>query len=172
MDATTLNLIVGIIAGALTIFAYFKGFFGWVSNKFKSLIKPSAHVYQIPEKTIVLIKKSSPNTTWWHMGSSGGNPAMQIVGKFTVTNVTKFNILLTLVKMKKPKALGRVMCRKVDEKIYGGYMIPDRATTDLSYDFWIIPPFKEKGESFKADIAICDQFGNEHCVKGVEFPYS
>jgi len=63
------------------------------------------------------------------------------------------------------------MCRKSGENIYGSYMIPDGATTDLSNDFWIIPPYKEKGQAFAADIAILDQFGNEHWIKNVEFPY-
>ena len=171
MDTTTLNLLIGIVAGALTIFAYFKGFFSWLANKFKKLFKPSDLIYQIPKKTIVLIPKAASNSTWWHMGRSGGQPAMQIVGEFTVTNITKYNILPTLVKIKKPKSLGHAMCRKVGENIYGSYMIPGGATTDLSYDFWIIPPFKEKGEAFKADIAIVDQFGNEHWVKGVDFQY-
>lgn len=171
MDANTINLIIGIAAGALTIFAYFKGFFGWLLRNIKNLFKPSGSTYDIPKKTLVLLPKASPNMTWWHMGSSGGKPAMQVVGKLTVTNITKYNILLTLVKMKKPRILGHVMCRKVDANIYGSYMIPGGATTDLSYDFWIIPPFKEKGESFNADIAVLDQFGNQHWVKSVKFPY-
>ena len=172
MDSNTINLLIGIVAGGLTIFAYLRGFFGWIIDKVKHLINPIDSIYQIPKKTIVLIQKASPNTTWWHMGGFADKPAMQVVGKFTVTNITKYNILLTVVKMKKPQALGHVMCRKSGENIYGDYMIPDGGTTDLSYGFWIIPPFKEKGQSFKADIAVLDQFGNEHWVKGVEFPYS
>lgn len=171
MDGNKINLLIGIATGGLTIFAYFKGFFGWAYNKVKHLFKPSDSIYQIPKKTIVLLPKAAPNTTWWHMGSSGDKPAMQIVGRLTVTNITKYNILLTLVKMRKPKALGHVMCRKSGENIYGSYMIPNGATTDLSYDFWIIPPFKEKGQSFQADIAVLDQFGNEHWIKGIEFHY-
>lgn len=171
MDGNKINLFIGIAAGALTIIAYFKGFFSWVHNKVKHLFKPTDSIYQIPKKTIVLLPKAAPNTTWWHMGSSRGKPAMQIIGKLTVTNITKYNILLTLVKMKKPRALGHVMCRKLGGNTYGSFMIPDGATTDLSYNFWIIPPFKEKEQSFKADIAVLDQIGNEHWIKGVEFPY-
>lgn len=166
-----LSLIIGIIVGALTIFGYLKGFFSWIFEKVINLFKPSDAIHNIPRKTLVLLPKANPNSTWWHMGGIGGEPAMQIVGHFTVTNISKFSILPTLVKMKKPKILGHVMCKKMDENIYGGYMIPEGGTTDLSYDFWITPPIKEKDESFKANIAFVDQFGNEHWVKGVEFPY-
>lgn len=105
------------------------------------------------------------------MGSVSGQPAMQIVGHFTVTNITKLNILPTLVKMKKPKMLGHVMCRNMDANVYGGFMIPPGGVTDLSYDFWITPPVRNQNEQFKTDIAVVDQFGNEHWVKNVEFPY-
>jgi hypothetical protein len=30
---------------------------------------------------------------------------------------------------------------------------------------------REQGKPFKADIAIIDQFGNEHWLNGMEFPY-
>jgi len=76
MDGNKINILIGIVAGGLTIFVYFKGFFGWVFNKFKHLFKPSNSIYQIPKRAIVLLPKASPNTTWWHMGSSGGKPAM------------------------------------------------------------------------------------------------
>ncbi|MDT7042950.1 hypothetical protein [Candidatus Nitronereus thalassa] len=166
-----LSLIIGVIVGALTIFVYLKGFLGWIAEKARNIFKPSDAIHNIPRKTLVLLPKSNPNTTWWHMGASGGEPAMQIVGHFTVTNISKFNVLPTLVKMKKPKILGHVMCRKMNENIYGSFMIPGGGTTDLSYDFWIFPPVQEKNEPFKADIAIVDQFGNEHWIKGVDFPY-
>jgi len=166
-----LSLIIGLIVGALTILGYLKGFFGWVAEKVRNVFKPSNAIHNIPRKTLVLLPKANPNTTWWDMGAYRGEPAMRIVGHFTVTNISKFNVLPTLVKMKKPKILGHVMCRKMDENSYGGFMIPGGGTTDLSYDFWIIPPVKEKGESFKADIAFVDQYGNEHWVKGVNFPY-
>jgi hypothetical protein len=51
-------------------------------------------------------------------------------------------------------------------------MIPTGGKTDLRFHFRVMPPVSEKGQSFKADIAIIDLFGNEHWIKGIEFPYS
>jgi hypothetical protein len=36
----------------------------------------------------------------------------------------------------------------------------------------MIPPERRKGEPFRADIAIIDQFGNEHWLKKVDLEYS
>lgn len=55
---------------------------------------------------------------------------------------------------------------------YGSYMIPEGRVSYLRFDFWIMPPVRNKGETFKADVAIMDQFGNEHWIKNIEFQYS
>ncbi len=167
-----LNLLIGIVLGVFGVIAYIKGFFSWAWSGIKSLFFSSPdNVYQIPKKTLTIIEKAGAHNCWWHMGESGDKPAMQVVASFTVTNICKFNVLPTLVKMKKPKILGHVMTRKHDENIYGGYMIPDGTTSDLSIDFWVVPPVKKEGESFKSDLAVVDQFGNEHWIKGVTFEY-
>ena len=107
------SLVIGIIVGALTIFGYLKGFFGWVAEKARNIFKPSDAIHNIPRKTLVLLPKANPNTTWWHMGSSDGAPAMQIVGHFTVTNISKLNVLPVLVKMKSQKFLVMLCVRKL-----------------------------------------------------------
>ena len=106
------------------------------------------------------------------MGSMSGKPAMQIVGRFNVTNITKYGVILSAVKMKKPRYMGNVMVKDSMSKLHGMYQIPPAGYTDMSFDFWIIPAFKKQGESFVADIAVLDQFGNEHWIKKVRFNYS
>ncbi|MFA4888769.1 MAG: hypothetical protein WC628_04260 [Candidatus Omnitrophota bacterium] len=139
----------------------------WVGIFYRSKV-----VFEIPKKTINIVDKPHRKACWWHMGSSGDKPAMQISAKFFVTNITKYNILLTSAKMKKPKALGAVMVKDVDSNYHGGYSIPPGVTTDLDIDFWIMPPFINQNELFRADIAVIDQFGNDHWIKKVEFPYA
>jgi len=173
MNINNLEISIGIIAGVLVIIGYVTGFFKWAFNRIKrSFSSKEEIVYKIPKKTIVVVPKPDPKAVWWHMGSSGGKPAMQITGDFTVTNITKYNILLTVAKMKKPKALGFIDVKDIKSNYYGNYLIPDGLTTDMSFHFWIMPPFKEKNEAFRADVAILDQFGNEHWIKGIEFRYS
>jgi uncharacterized membrane protein len=166
------NLLIGLILGVFGVIAYIKGFFSWSWSGVKGLFFSSPeNVYQIPNKTLTIIKKAGAHNCWWHMGKSGGKPAMQIVAKFMVTNICKFNVLPVLVKMKKPENLGHVMIRKHDENFYGRYMIPDGTTTDLSIDFWVIPPVRKEGDPFKADLAVVDQFGNEQGIMDVNFEY-
>ncbi|MFA5554268.1 MAG: hypothetical protein WCZ89_03745 [Phycisphaerae bacterium] len=168
-----LYLVLSVITAILTLLGIVTGFFskawGWIKNK----IKTESATYNIPKKTITILPKPHPNATSWHMGSSKDKPAMQIAGTFTVTNITKYNILLTVAKMKKPKKiLGAVMVSDIDSQYHGNYYIPPGATTNLIFDFWIIPPFKKQGENFIADIEFLDQFGNKHLIKKVEFKYN
>ena len=173
MDINKLNLIIGIVVGIVTILGFVTGFFSKVWNWIKNKVKKESPVLDIPKKTITIVPKPHANATWWHMGSTKGEPAMQIVGEYTVTNITKYNILLTVAKMKKPKkSLGPVMVKDVNSQYHGNYPIPPGATTNMNFDFWIFPPFKAKGESFTADIKILDQFGNEHLIKKVAFKYT
>ena len=150
--------IISIIVGLITIIGAIYVFFKWGIN----LIKKKFHlkddiIYKIPKKTIIIIPAPNPHSAWWHMGSSSGKSAMQLTGRFRVTNITKYNILLTAAKMKNPKSLGHVMVKDTKSDYHGSYMIPAGMITDMSFDFWIMPPMKKEGESFFADVAILDQ---------------
>ncbi len=138
---------------------------------FGGKVKPEYQM-DIPKKTIIVAPNPHPRSTWWHMGSSSGKPAMQITGDFKVTNITKYNILLCAAKMKKPKVLGSVIVKDSKSNYHGSYPIPATSVAKLSFHFWITPPFKEKGDPFTADVAILDQFGNEHWIKRIQFIYT
>ncbi|NQY74403.1 MAG: hypothetical protein HRT90_06525 [Candidatus Margulisbacteria bacterium] len=145
-----------------------------ITRIFKS-IKESIYfriTNKIPKKTIIVAPNPNPHDTWWHMGSQGINePTMQISGSYQVTNITEDNINLSAVEMKKPNVMGNIIVKDSKSHYYGSYPIPSKYLTDISFDFLIKPPFKKTGESFKADVAIIDQFGNEHWIKGIVFVY-
>lgn len=166
-----LEPLIVIILGIFGVIAYIKGFFSWLWDKIKSTVSKDDGSIKIPRETLALVVEGTGNHCWWHMGKSGDKPAMQIVAHFTATNISNMGILPTSAKMKKPKYLGHVMSRKHDENIYGSYIIPKGAITKISVDFWITLPFKKEGETLKANIAIVDQFGNDHWIKNVEFNY-
>ena len=166
-----LNILIGIVLGIFAVVAYIKGFFGWVWGKIKAIGAHDDGSIRIPKRTLALIVKGTGHEIWWHMGKIGQEPAMQIVAHFTATNISNLGVLPVSAKMKKPKYLGQVMVRKHDADIYGSYIIPKGVITELLVDFWISPPVKKKGEMFKSDIAVIDQFGNEHWIKNVEFRY-
>lgn len=126
--------------------------------------------YEIPKHTIIVAPNPNSLSTWWHMAS--GQQAMQIVGRFNVTNITKYAVILSAVKMKKPRYMGTVMVKDSKSNFHGRYQILPGGYTNMSFDFWITPPFKKQGESFVADVAVLDQFGNEHWINKINFKYS
>lgn len=136
-------------------------------------IKDTTAQFGIPTETIAILLRHNLNDYGWSVGAIHDKPAMQVSATFIITNKTDLNIHLCGAKIKKPKILGGVSVEAEigNRRLYGWYDIPGKKTTIAHVDFWIIPPFKEKGEPFSADIAIADQFGNEHWIKGVAFPY-
>ena len=97
---------------------------------------------------------------------------MQIFCDVTVRNVCKHDIFVTTAKLKKPKALEPGDVDDLNSQYSGRYIIFNGIRTDLRFNFRFKPLVREKGQSFKADVAIIDVFGNEHWLKGVDFPYS
>ncbi|MDO8329023.1 MAG: hypothetical protein Q7T36_00960 [Fluviicoccus sp.] len=76
-------------------------------------------------------------------------------------------------KIRKPNAVGYVLVRANDSNEYSQkHRIPRGGISDLRFTFFVQPPVREEGTLFKADIAIIDQFGNEHWLKGLEFQYT
>lgn len=174
-DTQSAQTAVGIATGILTILGTIFGWFGsawrWVLSLFKP--KPLVGVIEVPSKTMVLIAVARPNALWWHMGAIGDQPAMQIVGDLNVTNISKYGVFVMGAKLRKPKAIGHALVRAHDSNMYSTkHIIPQGGVSDLRFDFFVQPPVCKEGQRFKADVAIIDQFGNEHWLKGLEFSYS
>ncbi len=174
-DLQAAQVVVGLVISLLTILGTIFGWFGkawrWASLLFSH--KPPVGLIDVPSKTMVLIPVSRQNELWWHMGSMGGKPAMQIVGHLNVTNISKYDVVVMGAKLRKPKAVGHAFVRAHDSNVYSqAHSIPMGGLSELSFDFFVQPPVKEEGILFKADVAIIDQFGNEHWLKGLEFPYT
>ena len=173
-DLQSTQALVAIVVGLLAILGTISGWFGKVLRRVPSLLKPKSPVgvIEVPSKTMVLIPVSRQNALWWHMSSMGDQSAMQIVGDLNVTNISKYGIFIMGAKLRKPKAVGHALVRAHDSGMYGTkHVIPKGTVSDLRFDFFVQPPIYEKGETFKADVAIVDQFGNEHWLKGLEFSY-
>jgi hypothetical protein len=173
MEINTLSVVIGIIVGLLTIVGALSGAFKWLWQKVGGFFKGSDELaLNVPRKTLVILPKAGGRSCWWHMGGMGEKPAMQIVAKYTVTNVTKIGIVPTVARMRKPASLGHVMVRQIDSQMHGSFLIPPGETTDLHLDFWLVPPVRKEGETLVADVAVLDQFGNEHWIRRVEFVYT
>lgn len=175
IDLHTAQVIVAIAIGVLTILGTIFGWFGKLWCWVASLFRPSSPVgvIDVPKKTLILIPVSRQNALWWHMGAIGDQPAMQIVGDLNITNISKYGVFVMGARLRKPRAVGHALVRAHDSNMYGTkHVIPQGAISDLRFDFFVQPPVCKKGEKFKADVAIIDQFGNDHWLKGLEFPYT
>jgi hypothetical protein len=173
MSLDSTEMIISAIIGALGIAGYFLGVFRWIRQIVTRLGGADySFAIKVPSKTITIVQRAHPKTPWWHMGKSGDQPAMQIVAEFTVSNLTKLGIMLPVAKLKKPKLLGHCIVCDVETDVYGSkYIIPPGTTTEVHCDFWLVPPIKKESDTFRADVALVDQFGNDHWVKDVEFTY-
>src|ERR1700681_1176798 len=102
MDLQSLQVTVALAASVLGILGTIFGWFGkawkWISTLFR--FRPETGVIGIPKKTIILIPVSHQNALWWHMGSIGAQPAMQIVGDLNVTNISNHSIHIMGAKLR------------------------------------------------------------------------
>lgn len=144
----------------------------WILERFEKIFlffwkKSAASVVILRENT-----QFSQLTAWWHMGTNNGNPGMQIVGNFLVTNISEENVILTGAELKKSKARGEVHVKELSSKYHSkNYLIPSGRSTNMSIYFWIEPPIKGCEEDFIDDIAIFDQKEKRHWIKKVSFKY-
>ena len=161
MDLETLDPFVGIAKKA----------FAWVVEKAKKLAGPSSATYDIPRQTLRLLPLPQHEPMWWHMGAMGKEPAMQIGGDIRVTNISRYNILISAVKLKSPEAIGfaKVIDHAVEEN--GEFLIPENGTCRVRFHCWVVPPVKQENQDFVTDVALIDQYSNEHWMKKVKFTY-
>ena len=174
-DLQSAQIAVAVLVGALailgTVFGWFAKAASWLVSLFKA--KPSPALIDIPTKTMILVPVSRQNALWWHMGSMAGQPAMQIVGDLNITNVSKYGVVVMGARLRKPRAVGHAFVREQTSGTYSSKsVVPQGGISDLRFDFFVQPPVKREGDSFMGDVAIIDQFGNEHWLKGLEFRYS
>lgn len=147
---------------------------GWAGLVIKPLMwlvdKMPGKKEKVPSQTLKFVLQ--PQGAWWHMGGKDSNPAMQIHADYYATNITSGQVFVTIAFIKKPKAETRPHVQHPTGNIFGSrYPILPGQTTELSLSFFVKPPARKEGESFKTDILVLDQYGNEHRIKNVEFPY-
>jgi len=155
---TTFAAIIAILASAGTFTKkgrnLIKNAIQWTCSKVNSTI---------PRETIRIIPNH--HERWWHMGKSGNEPAMQVVTKLHVTNITDEPVTILSAKIKPTNTSGHVFTRHPEENVYGTFPILPRHTVPVSADFWIKPPVKKPGDNFKATVFLIDQYGNTHKTK-------
>lgn len=122
----------------------------------------------IPSETLRFV--ALHNEASWTPASIEGRPAMHASGVWRVTNITSSPIQIVKAYLDKPRVDGlMVVSQRSNGKTWGVEEIAPNATVDVSVDFWIDPPIKKPGQSFKAAAIFVDQFNNSHRVQSQAF---
>ncbi|MCI0691128.1 hypothetical protein L0337_03870 [candidate division KSB1 bacterium] len=154
--------------GLIGILIYILNMLKWVKNLFQKLLHFFTRYHpSVPRETIRIIPEL--RGCWWHMGSSNGQPAMQVVGHFNVTNITDNQVFVLAARISKPRTDGSVSVQHPKHNLFGTFPILPKNLNKISADFWIRNPVRKDGQDFNATLVFVDQFGNEHKVKNVIF---
>jgi hypothetical protein len=171
VDLNALTVLLGIVTAALAILGTLFGWFGKLWTFLARLFRSDAVASKLPKRTLILHAPTRERDLWWHMGSVGKKPAMQLVGSIRVTNIAGHTIFPMHVKLNKPKVTGPIDI-VVDHQIVNPRIgIPRETVRELTFALFIEPAPCEIGRPFRANIAVVDQFGNEHWLKRLTFVY-
>lgn len=141
-------MVVALITILGIIFGWIVKIWHWASSLWK--VKSSVGGIDVPTKTVILITMARQNALWWHLGSMGEQPLMQIVGDLNVTNISKHGVVLMGARLRKPKATGHVMVQRYNSSEYSTLDgIPARAVSELRFHFYVQPPVCKTGKTFR-----------------------
>lgn len=174
IDPQTITLWTAALIGAGTVLAGVIRFLFYLYDEIRKRTSSSGKGF--PRETL-RIALQNEHAYWWHMGSTGGNPTMQIVGDFLVTNISALPVRIPQMELRyglwgRKKVRGGIIVEGPN-RIYGMYDIAPNATRDSRADFWVFPPVRNANQTFTAhSIIFYDQFGNKHFLKKVRFRYN
>lgn len=165
-----LVVIGGAIAGVIKF-----GF--WVLDETQKRRQTAAQGYAIPPRTLTVTLQQQ-REYWWHMGSIGQDPTMQIVGEFLVTNVYSKPVRVVQIELRygpfgSKGLIGDVsISRGLNSQYYDAFTIPPNDTRGASFHMWLYPPVAKVKQPFVPhSMRMTDHFGNKHKIKGVRFEY-
>lgn len=171
--ATAVGYLV-VIGGAFGAAVRF-GF--WVFDEIQKRRQTAAQGYKIPPRTLTVALQQQ-REYWWHMGGMGQDPAMQIVGHFTVTNIYLRPVRAVQVELRyglfgRKGIIGDLsISQSLNSNYYDAFAIPPGDTRNASCHIWLYPPVAKQQQTFVAhSVIITDHFGNRHKLKNVRFEY-
>ena len=121
----------------------------------------------VPRKTVKFISKMTYGYEGdWDKGEVRGEPAMHVHSKWYATNVTDESVWILRAYLVKPRTEeAMVLTQSPESNMFGKFPILPGGPSEVSVNFWIQPPIRKEGESFKGQIVFIDQFNNKHKVK-------
>lgn len=125
-----------------------------------------------PLKTLTIANVNPTHSCWWHMGKMNNDDAMQVAADFLLTNISEKDIRLSGVLINKAKKIRGMVLIKGDRYSSTNYVIPPGVSVEVSSITFIHPPTVSVGKSYEDDIAIVDNYGNEHWLDHCHFDYT
>ena len=172
LDPQTISLWTAALIGAGAVLTGVIRFFFYLYDE----IKKRTSGKHFPHETLRIALRNE-HAYWWHMGSVGTNPAMQIVGDFLVTNISTIPARIPQMELRyglwgRKRVRGGIIVEGPDQ-MYGMYDIAPNDTRGSRADFWIFPPVCKKNQTFTAhSVVFYDQFGNTHSLRKIRFGYT
>ncbi|MFM0662914.1 hypothetical protein [Paraburkholderia sediminicola] len=173
MMGAGITLVAGVVGNLSKIVSGVSQAFKWCQACLTGKDRQSG----LPRKTVVAIPQPRFNALWWSMGKMGDKPMLQIIGDFNVTNIWTDDVRLlgATIQYRRWGFLphterGDVNVQQQRGVYHGHYAISPNQTTSARVSFHFVPvhAFKKR---FTADLALVDQFGNEHWLHGLTFKH-
>lgn len=119
----------------------------------------------MPSKAIAIV--ANERDSWWSMGKVASTPAMQVVVRCFVTNMTEQPIIILDAHLKSLHSKADFWLSSNGPRARSGGVAPPRSTVEFSGTFWIQPPVLEEGKLLRSTLVLVDQFNNRHIVKNI-----
>ena len=141
-----------------------RGFISSIADFFKKYVFKDLNI-KYPKQTMKFV--IFPKDTYWDVENYKNRPPdMGIFCKCHVTNISKhFNIKPVTAVLKKSRTYGSVWVGHENK------IIEQFKMTTMDISFHVVKFFRKKGQNFKSDIIVYDQFNNKHIIKNVDFRF-
>ena len=140
------------------------------------------HNIKIPKQTLMLLPVTRPFPLRWQLAQSGTRQGMYFSGSLQATNTSNYNIHVSGIKLLSPS---NVELEEVDwtvaedlnwnaatpktESYRSKRLIPVGRLWEVGFECFVTPVTGTPGQTLSAEIAILDQFGNEHVLRDLQF---
>jgi hypothetical protein len=125
-----------------------------------------------PKKTVFIVPFSNtPNDSnfMWYQCTIGEAPAMQLSGRFHITNLSEKSLVIVDTSLKWRRAHSAFAVTPDKNNIHGQNPVAPGRKTYLSCDFTLVPSVRKPGQPLKARVVFVDNYGKKHKTKPVVF---
>ena len=120
------------------------------------------------QRPLVITPEARVNALWWSQGSTGDRPVRQVVGDFHLTNTTDEAMHL-MDAVLRPRRLSLFPGRAFKGDTFVTRAMPPRSIASTRVHFMIVGKEKPQPGPLVADLALVDQFGVHHWLRGLVF---